>query len=166
MVAPRMTRRTGVVAAEEDLRALYAGACAAIAASSSFLVEAHRIGGQPHRPHGDSIDLQIAIAHGRTGAGALAVVAGRLMPNVRQWHHRVTPDLPPVEHAEPGFTVADLPRAHQTTHRALEAADVELTCALKALPDEDDTDALRAKLHELQRVTRVLIDMPDHMIES
>jgi hypothetical protein len=155
-----------VVAAEEDLRTLYAGVCAAITASSSFLVEAHRADGQPHRPHGESIDLQIAIAHGRTAAGALVVVAGRLMPHVRQWHQRVTPDLPPVRFAEPGITVPDLPRAHRTTSRAVEAAAAEISAALAVLPDDEEYDVIRHKLTELQRVSRVLGDMPETVLES
>jgi hypothetical protein len=137
----------------------YVLSCAAIAASSRLLVAAHAAVGAPTATVVDSDRaLREAIAQARTGAGAMSVVAGRLLTRVREDEAMTLPDLPAPVRADIGVTTPGL-RAEtgwRTTRRAMVSAAIECAAAADALECCSAPDDVQRAMAGLVRIAELM----------
>jgi hypothetical protein len=140
-------------------KARYVLSCAAITAASRLLVAAHGEVGAPNDcSELADIPLRMAVAQARTGAGAMSVVAGRLLTRVRQDEAVALPGLESPVRAELGVTTAGTlaGTAWRTTTRAMASAAAECSAALTALERCDASDELCAPMRDLVRIVELM----------
>jgi hypothetical protein len=135
-------------------------ACAAVAAASKLLVAAHAAVGAPQQEVDPTEGpLRRAVAQARTAAGAMSVVAGRLLTQVREDEARLLPDLPPPVLPETGVTAPSLAEAMNTryTMHALQAAHAECRAATASLSRGEAPDDLTRWMAELVRIADLMV---------
>jgi hypothetical protein len=138
----------------------YVLACAAIAAASQLLVAAHSSVGAPHEAEPeDELALRCAVAQARTAAGAMAVVAGRLLTRVREDEAQLLPGLPQPVRGEKGVTSPGLivESEWRGTVRALASARAECAAARDALDECAAEEGLRRPIASLIHIADLMV---------
>jgi hypothetical protein len=143
----------------DQARQRYVLSCAAITAASQLLIAAHSAVGAPSDDIATSdVALRNAVAQARTAAGAMSVVAGRLLTRVREDEARALPNLPPPARANSGVTSPSRPAEADArmTSRAIASGAAECVAALGALESCDADQNLRRLMADLVRISELM----------
>ncbi len=147
----------------DDNRQRYVIASAAITTAGQLLRHLHSVAGAPHAAT-DPKDLPMlrAAAQARTAAGAMSVVAGRLLTLVRDNDQKVLPDLPAPVRSQTGVTVPDFPDEEwRTTVRSLASAAAECDAALASCRAAGMDRRVVEALTQLQHLADMTVELLD-----
>jgi hypothetical protein len=161
--ALRSTPTSGEPAPVDDNRQRYVIASAAIATASQLLKHLHSVAGAPHTATSPK-DLPVlrAAAQARTAAGAMSVVAGRLLTLVRDNDQRTLPDLAAPVRSQTGVTVPDFPDEEwRTTVRSLASAAAECDAALASCRAARMETRIVQGLAQLQHLADMTVELLD-----
>jgi hypothetical protein len=147
----------------DDNRQRYVIASAAITTAGQLLKHLHAVAGAPHVATSlEDLPLLRAAAQARTAAGAMSVVAGRLLTLVRDNDQKELPDLAAPARSQTGVTVPDFPDEEwRTTVRSLASAAAECDAALASCRAAAADPRVVEALTHLQDLAGMTVDLLD-----
>jgi hypothetical protein len=153
---------TNEAASTDNDHQRYVLACAVITTAAKVLADLHATVGAP-RAAATQAELPAlrAAAQARTAAGAMSVVAGRLLTQVRSRDHQLLPDMPFPMRLEPGVTVPDPVETEQwqATVRGLASAMTECEVALGACQAADMAVKVTSQLTRLHTLASMTVSL-------
>jgi hypothetical protein len=142
----------------------YVLACAVITGAGQVLVDMHAVAKAP-RAAASPADwpLLATAAQARTAAGAMSIVAGRLLTVVRNHDQYLLPALPLPRRAQAGVTVPESGEAEEwsASVRALASGAAECEVALSSCRAAGLTGDIVASLTQLHSLAEKLVALMD-----
>jgi hypothetical protein len=164
-VTPRRTRAESPTANSVDLhRQRYVLACALITGAGRVLVDMHAVAKAPRSAASpEEWPLLAAAAQVRSAAGAMSIVAGRLLTQVREHDQYLLPALPLPQRTQVGVTVPDPNEGEEwsSSVRTLASAASECEAALDACRAADLTGEIVKSLTQLHDLAERLVELMD-----
>jgi hypothetical protein len=148
----------------DDEHERYVLACAVLTTAAKVLADLHTAVGSPRAARSpQEASMLHAAAQARSAAGAMSVVAGRMLTQVRDHDQRLLPDLPRPVLPQPGVTSADPAPAEEwrATVRGLAGAVAECEVALqscRSIATAGKATSSLTQLHSLAGMTVALLE--------
>jgi hypothetical protein len=159
----RPTPTSGELSPVDDNRQRYVIAGAAITTAGQLLKDLHVVAGSPHAgTNPRDLPMLRAAAQARTAAGAMSVVAGRLLTLVRDSDQKMLPSLPAPVRSQTGVTVPDFPEEEwRTTVRSLASAAAECDAAVASCRAAGLGPRVIEALTRLQHLAGMTVELLD-----